>query len=56
VGTDYAVMPDDYRMLLNETGAGTLAGVLRLLAPDGPAGFNMADERAALLAGGTTST
>lgn len=52
MGSDNAVMPDDYRTLLGETGAGTLAGVLRLLAPGGPAGFNMADERAAQLAGG----
>lgn len=35
------LMPDDYRSLLAEAGPGTLAGVLRLLAPGGPEGFNM---------------
>ncbi len=37
-------MPDDYRKLLSKYGPATLAGVLRLLAPDGPPGFNMATE------------
>lgn len=37
-------MPDDYRSLLAESGPGTLAGVLRLLAPGGQEGFNMEAE------------
>lgn len=45
------MMPDDYRSLLAESGFGTLAGVLRLLAPDGPEGFNMEAVQEALLAG-----
>jgi hypothetical protein len=42
-------MPDDYRSLLAESGPGTLAGVLRLLAPGGPEGFNMEAEQRSLL-------
>ncbi|MBF5001514.1 hypothetical protein IRT45_30750 [Nocardia sp. BSTN01] len=38
-------MPEDYRRLLAESGPGTLAGVLRLLAPDGPEGFDMRSEQ-----------
>lgn len=45
-GVDHSVIPEDYRLLLEEHGPGTLAGVLRLLSPDGPEGFNMADEQA----------
>lgn len=44
-------MPDDYRSLLAESGPGTLAGVLRLLAPGGPEGFNMGAEQESVLAG-----
>lgn len=39
-------MPDDYRKLLCARGPGTLAGILRLLAPNGPPGFDMATETA----------
>lgn len=46
---DDVVMPEDYRALLAESGPGTLAGVLRLLAPDGPQGFDMGGERESLL-------
>ena len=35
------IMPDDYQSLLAESGPGTLAGALRLLAPGGPEGFSM---------------
>jgi hypothetical protein len=45
-GIDHAVMPGDYKSLLEQHGPGTLAGVLRLLSPDGPEGFNMAAEQA----------
>jgi hypothetical protein len=38
-------MPEDYRALLADTGPGTLAGVLRLLAPGGPDGFDMQAEQ-----------
>jgi hypothetical protein len=38
-------MPEDYRALLAEHGPGTLAGALRLLAPEGPEGFDMHTER-----------
>ncbi|MFG3689615.1 hypothetical protein [Micromonospora sp. NPDC047740] len=39
--------PADYRELLDATGPGTLGGVLRLLAPGGPDGFDLAAEHAA---------
>jgi hypothetical protein len=45
-GIDHTVMPGDYKSLLEQHGPGTLAGVLRLLSPDGPEGFNMAAEQA----------
>jgi hypothetical protein len=44
-------MPDDCRSLLAESGPGTVAGVLRLLAPGGPEGFNMGAEQESVLAG-----
>lgn len=47
-------MPEDYRSLLAEYGPGTLAGVLRLLAPGGPDGFNMEAEQESLLPPGET--
>jgi hypothetical protein len=37
-------VPPDYRALLEATGAGTVAGRLRLLAPSAPAGFDIAAE------------
>ncbi len=40
------IVPEDYQSLLAQSGAGTLAGVLRLLSPDGPNGFNMVAEQA----------
>jgi hypothetical protein len=42
--------PADYRDLLDATGPGTLGGVLRLLAPGGPDGFDLAAEHAAVAA------
>ena len=51
MSSDYVIMPDDYRSLLAGSGPGTLAGVLRLLAPGGPEGFNMAAEQDSVLAG-----
>ena len=45
------IIPEDYQSLLAESGPGTLAGVLRLLAPGGPEGFNMGAEQEAVLAG-----
>lgn len=41
MAVDDLLMPSDYRDLLAEHGAGTLCGVLRLLAPDGPDGFRL---------------
>jgi hypothetical protein len=38
---DDVILPDDYRDLLAVHGPGTLGGVLRLLAPGGPDGFNL---------------
>jgi hypothetical protein len=51
MSSDHVIMPDDYRALLAEPGPGTLAGILRLLAPGGPEGFNMGAEQEAVLAG-----
>jgi hypothetical protein len=51
MSSDHVIMPDDYRSLLAEFGPGTLAGVLRLLAPEGPEGFNMGAEQESVLAG-----
>lgn len=45
----HVIMPDDYRSLLAESGPGTLAGVLRLLAPGGPEGFNIEAGQESLL-------
>ena len=42
--------PADYRELLDATGPGTLGGVLRLLAPGGPDGFDLAAEHATVAA------
>lgn len=42
-------MPDDYRDLLAAYGPGTLSGVLRLLAPGGPDGFNLEAGQRSLL-------
>lgn len=42
--------PADYRDLLDTIGPGTLGGVLRLLAPGGPDGFDLAAEHAAAAA------
>ena len=42
--------PADYRELLDATGPGTLGGVLRLLAPGGPDGFDLPAEHAAVAA------
>ena len=39
-------IPPDHQALLANLGAGTLAGVLRLLGPDAPAGFDLATEQA----------
>ncbi|MCL2582252.1 MAG: SMI1/KNR4 family protein [Streptosporangiales bacterium] len=46
---DDVIMPDDYRDLLAARGPGTLCGVLRLLAPGGPDGFNLEAEQRSLL-------
>jgi hypothetical protein len=43
------IMPDDYRDLLAARGPGTLCGVLRLLAPGGPDGFNIESGQRSLL-------
>jgi hypothetical protein len=43
----YVEAPTDYQELLDATGPGTLGGVLRLLAPGGPDGFDLAAEHAA---------
>jgi hypothetical protein len=51
MSSDQVIMPEDYRSLLAESGPGTLDGVLRLLAPGGPEGFNMAAEQEFVLAG-----
>lgn len=47
---DEVEAPADYRELLAATGPGTLGGVLRLLAPGGPNGFDLAAEHAAVAA------
>lgn len=46
---DDVIMPEDYGDLLAAYGPGTLCGVLRLLAPDGPDGFNLEAEQRSLL-------
>ncbi|MGH3756422.1 SMI1/KNR4 family protein [Actinophytocola sp.] len=44
-------VPRDYRGLIEAIGPGTLGGVLRLLVPDGPAGFDASAEEDERLAG-----
>lgn len=43
------IIPGDYRDLLAAHGPGTLCGVLRLLAPGGPDGFNLETAQRSLL-------